>query len=73
MKKEFTLHLDTLLVLGLIFLIAVVFINYQRNQYSDLLGEHIQLQWFSQDLEVNIVSLKAKLKQCSKPEQNSPE
>jgi CHASE3 domain sensor protein len=68
MKKQFTLNLDALLVLALVFLITVGFMSYQRNQYSDLLEEHIQLQWSSQDLEVDVVSLKAKLKQCSTPE-----
>jgi hypothetical protein len=73
MKKKFSLNLDTLLVLASIFAIAVGFISYQRNQYSDLLAEHVQLQWFSQDVEIEVVFLKAKLKQCSEPEQNSSE
>jgi hypothetical protein len=58
------------LVLALVFLIAVGFIRYQRDQYSDLLEDHIQLQWSSQDLEIDVVSLKAKLKQCSEAEQS---
>ena len=73
MKKQFTLNLDALLVLAMVFLIAVGFIGYQRNQYSDLLEEHVQLQWFSQDLEIDAVYLKAKLKRCSEPGQNNSE
>lgn len=73
MKKQFTLNLDALLVLAMVFLVAFGFIGYQRYQYSDLLKEHIQLQWFSQDLEIDAVYLKAKLERCSEPEQNSSE
>jgi hypothetical protein len=68
MKKHFTLNLDALLVITIIFLLAFGFIIYQRNQYSDLLEEHVQLQWLAQDMEVNTNSLKAKLKQCNEPE-----
>ena len=65
MKKHFTFHLDALLVLATIFLLAVVFIHYQRIQYADLLGDHAQLQWRAQDMEINVNGLKEKLKQCN--------
>ena len=68
MKKHFTLNLDAFLVITIIFLLALGFIIYQRNQYSDLLEEHAQLQWLAQDMEINTTSLKAKLKQCNEPE-----
>jgi hypothetical protein len=68
MKKHFTLNLDALLVITIIVLLTFGFIIYQRNQYSDLLEEHVQLQWLAQDMEINIKSLKAKLKQCNEPE-----
>jgi hypothetical protein len=68
MKKHFTLNLDALLVITIIFLLAFSFIIYQRNQYSDLLEEHVQLQWLAQDMEINTILLKAKLKQCNEPE-----
>jgi predicted ABC-type exoprotein transport system permease subunit len=64
MKKSFTLHLDALLVIVLVFLLALGFIAYQRSQYSDLLKEHVQLQWDSQNLEANVSFLKVKLEQC---------
>lgn len=73
MKKQFALNLDALLVIASVFLIAVGFINYQRNQYSDLLDEHVQLQWLAQDMEVNAIYLKGKLKQCNEPERTRPE
>ena len=53
MKKHFTLNLDALLIITIIFLLAFGFIIYQRNQYSDLLEEHAQLQWLAQDMEIN--------------------
>ena len=64
MKKQLTLNMDALLILTLIFLTAIGFISYQRSQYSSLLEEHVQLQWVSQNLEINVGLLKAKLKQC---------
>ena len=68
MKKHFTLNLDALLVITIIFLLAFGFIIYQRNQYSDLLEEHAQLQWLAQDMEINTNLLKEKLKKCDEPE-----
>jgi hypothetical protein len=68
MKKQITLNMDACLVLTFIFITTIGFISYQRNQYSDLLKEHVQLQLFSQDLEVNVGFLKAKLKQCNEPD-----
>jgi hypothetical protein len=68
MKKHFTLNLDALLVITITILLAFGFIIFQRNQYSDLLEEHAQLQWLAQDLEINTKSLKTKLKQCNEPE-----
>ena len=65
MKKQFTLNLDALLAISIIFLLAFGFIGYQRYQYSNLLEEHVQLQWNTQDLEINVKLLKAQLDQCN--------
>jgi len=71
MKKSFTLHLDALLVITLVFLLTFGFIGYQRSQYTALLEEHIQLQWQAQDLEINVNYLKGKLEQCNEVKQDS--
>lgn len=65
MKKQFTLNLDSLVVIAVVFLLAFSFIIYQRHQYLDLLEEHVQLQWTTQDLQINMNLTKAKLDQCS--------
>lgn len=68
MKKIFTLNFDALLVIAVVFLLAFGFIAYQRSQYSDLLEEHVQLQWQAQDLEINVNYLRIKLEQCREQE-----
>jgi heme/copper-type cytochrome/quinol oxidase subunit 3 len=65
MKKQFTLNLDALVVITLVFLLAISFIGYQRYQYNDLLQEHVQLQWGTQDMEINLDIAKAKLERCN--------
>ena len=64
MKKQFTLNLDALLLIAFIFLLAAGFINYQRSQYTDLLEEHVQLQWRAQNLDVNVVYFRTKFERC---------
>jgi Na+/H+ antiporter NhaB len=64
MKKKFTVNLDALIVIAIVLLMAVGFIAYQRGQYTDLLEEHVQLQWQAQDSEINVKYLKVKLQQC---------
>jgi cell division protein FtsL len=68
MKKSYSLNLDALIVIIIVFLLALAFIGYQRYQYSDLLEEHVQLGWKAQDLEINANYLKLKLEQCSEQE-----
>ena len=73
MKKQYTLHLDALLVITAVYLLAFGFIAYQRYQYADLLEEHVQLQWKAQDMEVNVHYLSGMLQRCNESKQESVE
>ncbi len=64
MIKKYTIHLDAIIVGAMVFLLAFAAIVYQRVQYTDLLEEHVALQWKVQDLEVNVPYLQGMYQQC---------
>jgi len=64
MKKQFTLNLDALVAIVIVFAMACSFMFYQRYQYADLLEEHVQLQWEVQDIKINVNYCGAMLAQC---------
>lgn len=69
--KKFELHLDALITLIAVFLLAFGFILYQRYQYSDLLQENVDLLWEKSNLEAeNAVktSLINKCQNAGKPD-----
>jgi len=62
--KKFTLHIDALAVIIIVFVTSFGFNLYQRYQYSDLLKEHIGLQFQVLSLEMGGAMKDARLKKC---------
>ena len=68
--KKFELHLDALITIIIVFVLAVGFILYQRYQYSVVLQENIDLTWENEKLKVDLIVEKSLLDKC-KNEKNS--
>ena len=62
--KKLALHTDALVVIVIIFITSLGFNIYQRYQYSDLLEEHIGLQFQVLTLELGTTMKDARLKKC---------
>lgn len=65
MARKFELHLDALIVIGVLFVSAVGFIVYQRHQYSDLLQDNLARQMKQLSLELEVARLEALLKKAT--------
>lgn len=64
--KKFELNLDAAVVILVVFLISFGFNFYQRYQYSDLLKEHISLQYASFGLENEAGNARVLVGECLK-------
>ena len=64
MIKKVELHVDAIAVIVLLFVASFGFNLYQRYQYSDLMKEHVELQWKAQDTEINWKYVKGLLEIC---------
>jgi hypothetical protein len=62
--KKVELHVDAIAVIVLVFVASFGFNLYQRYQYSDLMEEHVELQWRAQDTEINWKYVKGLLEIC---------
>jgi hypothetical protein len=62
--KKLALHMDALVVIVLVFATSFGFNLYQRYQYSDLLKEHIGLQFQVLTMELGVAVKDAKLNKC---------
>jgi hypothetical protein len=69
--KKFEFHLDALLTVIVVFVLAIGFIVYQRHQYSDVLQENIDLTWDNEMLKVDLELKSAQLDSCNN--ENKPE
>jgi hypothetical protein len=67
MARKFELHLDALIVIGILFVSAVGFIAYQRHQYSLLLEDNVSRQMKQLSLELEVASLEVRLKRATDP------
>lgn len=63
MIKKFELHLDAIVVVVVLFLLSFGANFYQQIQYSGLLQEYVDEKWKSEDLQSQLVVVKAKLEQ----------
>lgn len=62
--KKFELHLDALIAIVVVFVLAASFLIYQRHQYSTLLQENADLAWENSTLEANVVLMTSQIDQC---------
>lgn len=56
LKKKLTLHLDALLVIGLLFLASIAFNVFQQQQVHRLTEENLKLQWQATVDKLNLES-----------------
>ena len=74
MKKKFTLHLDAILVLSLLFLLMIGLAFFLQSQVSSLTQENQKLQWQSVEDSFNLSSQKGYIKklEAKLAEQDKP-
>ena len=53
--KKIELHLDALITIVVVFVLAISFLLYQRYQYADVLQKNIDLTWENEKLKVDLV------------------
>ena len=70
--KKFELHLDALIIIIVVFVLASSFMLYQRYQFSDVLQKNIDLTWDNEKLKVDLVLATSSLDKC-KNEKNPEE
>jgi hypothetical protein len=63
--KKFELHLDALIAVAVVLVLAGGFIVYQRVQYSELLQENIDLMWEVETLKVDLQTTASRLEACA--------
>lgn len=66
MKKKFTLHLDAILVLSLLFVMLIGFCFFQQSQVNILIQENERLQWQSVEDSFNLSSQEGYIKKLQK-------
>ena len=52
--KKFEFHLDALITVIVVFVLAISFILYQRHQFSEVFQENIDLVWEVETLKVDL-------------------
>ena len=61
--RKFDLHLDALIAIVVVLVLAAGFIVYQRQQYAEVMQENIDLIWevetMKADLQINAARLEA--------------
>ena len=62
--KKIELHLDALITIIVVFVLAVSFLLYQRHQYADVLQKNIDLIWENEKLKVNLTLESSLLEDC---------
>jgi len=63
--KKFEFHLDALITVIVVFVLAVGFIVYQRHQFKEVLQENIDLTWEVETLKVDLQRNAALLETCA--------
>lgn len=63
--KKFELHLDALITIAVVLVLAVGFIVYQRHQYSKVMQENIDLTWEIETLKVDFQGIADRLDACT--------
>jgi hypothetical protein len=63
-RRKLEVHYDFVAMIVISFLLSAAFHLYQRHQYNDLLLENTALKWEAQDMEINLLLNRRKLKMC---------
>jgi len=63
--KKFELHLDALITIAVVFVLAICFLLFQRYQYADVLQKNIDLTWDNETLKVDLVLKTNLLDKCN--------
>jgi hypothetical protein len=63
--KKFGLHLDALIAIIVVFILACGMILYQRHQFSGLLQESIDLAWENETLKMDVEYQTGLLDKCN--------
>ena len=71
--KKFELHLDALITIIIVFVLAVGFILYQRYQYSVVLQENIDLTWDNEKLKADLIFNTNLLDKCKNEKKSEKE
>ncbi|WKE64013.1 hypothetical protein PVT67_09905 [Gallaecimonas kandeliae] len=69
LKKKFTLHLDALLVIGLLFVASVGFNAFQQYQIGQITQENLDLQMQGEVDKLNLASQQATIDRLVKKTQ----
>lgn len=67
MQRKLEVHYDFVIMIVIVFLLSAGFHVYQRHQYNELLIENTALKWAAQDMEINLLLNRRKLKACDSP------
>ena len=67
--KKFEFHLDALITVIVVFVLAIGFILYQRHQFSIVMQENIDLTWEVETLKVDFELKSRMLDRCEKIKQ----
>ena len=71
--KKIELHLDALITIIIVFVLATSFILYQRYQFSDVLQENIDLTWDNEKLKVDLIWETSLLDKCKNEKKSEKE
>ncbi len=67
--KKFEFHLDALITVVVVFVLAISFILYQRHQFSVVFQENIDLVWENETLKVDLELKSRMLERCENKKQ----
>ena len=62
--KKFEFHLDALITVIVVFVLAISFILYQRHQFSEVFQENVDLVWENETLKVDLELKSRQLDAC---------
>ena len=71
--KKFELHLDALITIFVVFVLAISFMLYQRYQFSDVLQKNIDLTWDNEKLKVDLILATSSLDECKNEKKSEKE
>jgi hypothetical protein len=71
--KKFEFHLDALITVIVVFVLAISFILYQRHQFSIVFQENIDLTWEIETLKVDFELKSRMLERCENGKKSAEE